>query len=386
MNRLLKLVPALVATLTLGSLSLVGAGCDGKFAGPPGGSSTGSVGVDPLFGATPFTFAPENPLITGFYDDFWFIDPGRDSDDGPGGVQGVWYADTIQAMQTAGFPGWIVKGPTVSNIEVNFANPLMLSFMSQWFRRNADGTRIRERDQFGLLVWSPKSLDICFVTAPVEQVVVAVQGGQQITYSTRRSVYPANVSPQSVMFGYTSPPANSPGAFPPPQSRYLTRNFSEIGLVLLTKLLPAGSPQLTQSLGISIDDTAGQPNKQGNENVENLGAVPQQQGGGFTSVPAPTGVFGDLYALAYKKAPVVQPNTPGRTMEEAVIEYARHLGCLHANLIAKAVGLISAEANSITDPKQVIFLNGYPYSFVQKDLDTLDKLQLPGSGRDPNIP
>lgn len=386
MRKLLNLIPAVVTSVVLGALALTGSGCgEGKFAGPPGGSSTGAIGVDPLFGATVFTFAPENPQITGFHVDYWYIDPGRDSDDGPGGVIGAWYADTIQSLRTAGFSGWIIQTGSVTNIEVNFQYPLMLSFMSQWFRRNADGSRIRERDQFGALVWSPKSLDICFVTAPVERYVIPPAPGQ-VVYYVRRNTYPSNVSLQSVIFGYTSPPPNSPGSFPPPQSRFLSNNYSEVGCVLLTKLLPAGSPQLTQALGISLDDTSGSPTKQGNENVENLGAIPQQQGGGFTSVPTPTGVFGDLYAIAFKKAPVVQPNTPGHTVEEAVIEFSRHMGALNANLVAKAIGLISSETGSIMDPKQVIFLNGYPYSFVQKDLDTLDKQLLPGSGRDPLIP
>lgn len=384
MRKMWKLVPAILMSMGLGSLALGSSGCgDGKFAGPPGGSATGQVGVDPLFGATVFTFAPENPAVTGFHDDYWYIDPGRDSDDAASGAAGAWYADTIQALQTAGFNSWIVGGTTPTNIEVNFSHPMMLSFMCQWFRRNADGSRIRERDQFGNLIWSPKSLDISLVTAPVTRQVIPVN---QVVYRVDRQVYPANVSPQSVMFGFTSPPANSPGAFPPPQSRYLVNNFSEVGVVLLTKLLPAGSPQLTQARGVSIDDTSGTPTKQGNENVENIGAVPRQQGGGFTTVPTPTGVFGDLYAIDYKNGRVVHPNTPGRTVEEAIIEYVRHFGALHANLISKAIGLISNEGGSITDSKQFILLNGYPYSFVQKDLDTMDKQLLPGSGRDPNIP
>jgi hypothetical protein len=386
MRKMWKLVPAILMSMGLGALALTNAGCgNGKFAGPPGGSSSGQVGVDPLFGATVFTFAPENPGVTGFHDDFWYIDPGRDSDDQASG-QSTYYADTIQSLQTAGFPGWIIGGNDPTNVEVNFCWPIMLSFMSQWFRRNADGSRIREHDQFGNLIWSPKSLDICLVTAPVQRFLVVVQGGTIVVYQVNRQIYPAGVSLQSVLFGYTSPPANSPGAFPSPQSRYLGRNYSEVGVVQLTKLLPAGAPQLTQARGIAIDDTSGSPTKQGNENVENMGAVPRQQGGGFTSVPTPTGCFGDLYAIDYKAGPVVHPNTPGRTIEEAVIEYARHFGALHANLISHGIGLISNEAGSITDSKQFTLLNGYPYSFVQKDLDKMDKQLLPGSGRDPSIP
>ncbi len=376
MRKLLAIFPALLLCGLAGSLALTGSGCDGKFAGPPGGSAVGTPGTEPLFGVTVFTFAVENPLITGFYNDVWYIDPGRDSDDGPGGVVGAFFADTIQALATAGFSGWLIKEQSPTHIEVNNQYPMMLSFMSQWFRRNADGTRIRERDQFGFLVWSPKSLDINFITAPVERIVTP---SGQVLYVVNRQAYPAG-SQGSVMFGWTSPPPNSPGDFPPPQSRFLNKNYSEVGLVLLTKLLPAGSPQLSQALGETIGDNTN------NENVENLGAIPQNAGGGFTAVAKPTGVFGDLYALDYKAAPVLKPTTPGHTEEEAVIEYSRHLGALHSNLIAQAVGLNSGEVGTIMDPGQVIWQNGFGYSFIQNDLNALDTMHLPGKGRDPNAP
>lgn len=376
MSKLFTIFPALLLSGVIASLALVGTGCDGKFAGPPGGSAVGTPGTEPLFGVTVFTFAVENPLITGFYNDVWYIDPGRDSDDGPAGVNGAWFADPIQALAAAGFSGYLIKEQSPTHIEVNNQYPLMISFMCQWYRRNADGTRIRERDQFGFLVWSPKSLDINFVTAPVERIVTP-QG--QVLYVVNRQAYPAGAQ-GSVMFGWTSPPPNSPGDFPPPQSRFLNKNYSECGMVLLTKLLPAGAPQLTQALGITINDNVD------NENVENLGAIPQNAGGGFTAVPTPTGVFGDLFAIDYKAAPVLQPTTPGHTEEEAVIEYSRHLGALHANLVTQAVGLNSGQVGSIMDPAQVIWQNGYGYSFVQNDLNDLDTRHLPGAGRDPNAP
>jgi hypothetical protein len=372
MRKLLTIVPSLLLIGVVASL----AGCDGKFAGPPGGSAVGSPGTDPLFGVTVFTFYAENPAVTGFYNDIWYIDPGRDSDDGPGGVTGPIFADTIQALSTAGFSGWLVKEPNTTHIEVNNQYPLMLSFMSQWFRRNANGERIRERDQFGFLVWSPKSLDINFVTAPVEFYVD--QAGRY-HFQVNRQAYPTG-SIGSVLHQWNSPPPTSPGDFPPPQSRFLNKNYSEIGLVLLTKLLPAGSPQLSQALGETIGDNIE------NENVENLGAIPLNAGGGFTPVPKPTGVFGDLYAIDYKSAPVLKPTTPGHTEEEAVIEYSRHLGALHSNLIAQAVGLNSGVVGTIMDPGQVIFQNGFGYSFIQADLAALDTTHLPGKDRDPNVP
>ncbi|MCC6464899.1 MAG: hypothetical protein IT463_06110 [Planctomycetes bacterium] len=376
MRKWMNKLPAALFAIAMGAAAVTGGGCDGKFAGPPGGSAVGSPGTEPLFGVTVFTFAVENPLITGFYNDVWFIDPGRDSDDGPSGTTGAWFADTIQALATAGFSGWLIKRQSPTHVEVNNQYPLMLSFMSQWFRRNADGTRIRERDQFGQLIWSPKSLDINFVTAPVERIVLP---SGQVLYVVNRQNYPAG-SQGSVMFGWTSPPANSPGDFPPPQSRFLNKNYSEVGLVLLTRLLPAGAPQLTQAMGVTMNDTVQ------NENVENLGAIPASAGGGWTAVAVPTGVFGDLFADAYKKAPVLKPNTPGHDEEEAVIEYSRHLGALHTNLIAQAVGLNSGVVGSLMDPGQVVWQNGYGYSFVQNDLNALDTNHLPGKGRDPNAP
>lgn len=375
MKKLLKILPALLLVGTVGGMATVGSGCEGDFAGPPGGSAVGTPGTDPLFGVTVFTFAAENPLITGFYCDVWFIDPGRDSDDGPGGVIGAWFADTIQALATANFTGFLIKEQSPTHIEVNFQYPMMLSFMSQWFRRNGDGSRVRERDQFGFLIWSPTSLDINFVTAPVQRIVLP---SGQVLYVVDRQAYPAG-SQGSVMFGWTSPPPNSPGDFPPPQSRFLNKNYSELGMVLLSKLLPAGSPQLSQSLGEPLLDAPPNPN------VENMGAIPQNAGGGFAAVASPTGVFGDEFAIDYRQAPVLQPNTPGHTEFEAVIEYSRHLGALHSNLISQGVGLNSGEVGSIMDPSQVIWQNGFGYSFVKNDLDALDTIHLPGENRDPNV-
>src|SRR5690606_33903503 len=130
--------------------------------------------------------------------------------------------------------------------------------------------------------WSSKSLAINFVTAPVE-VFVTPPPNVRVVYSVDRISYP-NGLPGSVLNGWTSPPWTQPGEFPPPQSRFLTNNFSELGMVNLTKLLPAGSPALTQSLGLPLADNAD------NENIENAGAIPIQAvvGGAFSSVQAPT--------------------------------------------------------------------------------------------------
>jgi hypothetical protein len=374
MSKLIRVAPAFILAV---ATVMIAASCDGKFAGPPGGSAIGTPGKNPLLGVTPFTFAVEDPLATGFYNDIWYIDPGRDADDGPTGQTGVWFADTIQTLGTANFSGYMTGGVTPSDIEVNHQYPLMVSFMCQWFRRNGDGSRIRERDQFGLLVWSSKSLDINFVTAPVEPIFY--NNPPRIVYEVYRPIYPNGIR-TSVLFGYTSPPPNQPGDFPPPQSRYLNRQFSELGLVLLTKLLPAGAPQLTQSLGLPLADN------EDNDNVENAGAIPQALGGGWTNVQAPTGIFGDLFALEYNRAPVIKPTTPGIEELEAVIEYSRHLGALQANVLTQMIGLASGKEGTLTDSAQVVWQNGYGYTFDQLDLDKLNEKHLPGTGRDPRPP
>lgn len=376
MSKLTRLTPALMCAAGIAVLALSGSGCDGKFAGPPGGSAIGTPGLNPLLGVTPFTFAAENPIITGFYNDIWYIDPGRDADDGPAGQTGAWFADTIQTLGTANFSGFLTNRAAPSNIEVNYQYPLMLSFMCQWFRRNGDGTRIRELDQFGYLIYSSKSLSINLITAPVEPIYY--NNPPRVVYEVDRTIYP-NASTGSVIFGYTSPPANQPGDFPPPQSRFLNRQYSEVGLVLLTKLLPAGAPQLTQSLGLPLADNSE------NENVENIGAIPQALGGGWTSVQSPTGIFGDLFALELNQAPVLKPTTPGHTELEAVIEYSRHLGALQTNVLVQMVGLSSGKAGTLTDPAQVIWQNGFGYAFDQLDLNDLSKKHLPGKGRDPHV-
>ncbi|MCC6574217.1 MAG: hypothetical protein IT462_10540 [Planctomycetes bacterium] len=387
MQKIAAALPALVLAASLGVLALAGSGCDGKFAGPPAGSVTGTPGTDPLFGVTVFTFTVENWNETGFYNDVWYIDPGLDTDDGPTG-QPNWVADTITVLQVAGMKGWITGDPAPTHIEVNNQYPLMLSFMSQWYRRNADGTRIRERDQFGQIQWSPKSLNINFLTAPVRFRQLPGNPFPIRIWDVLRSQFPAGI-PGSMIFLWNSQPHNSPGDFPSPVRQFLSKQFSEVGTVLIDALVPSGSPQLTNALGVAIQDSPGSfgnPNVLGNENTETIGTIPRNVGGGPAAVPIPTGVFGDKFAKAYRAAPVVQYDSPGHDPIEAVVEYCRHCGALHSNLICQCIGLISNEAGTIMDTKQVIFQNGYPYAFAQKDVDTMSKLLLPGKGRDPRPP
>jgi hypothetical protein len=375
MLRLTKLFPALALVAGFGMLALGGAGCDGKFAGPPGGSAIGTPGLHPLYGVTPFSFQFERPTETGFYNDVWFIDAGRDADDGPSG-RIVIIADSIDSMETATFSGFMTNGPDPRVVEGNYVYSMMVSLMSQWFRRNGDGSRILELDQFQQLVWSDKSLDINFILAPLE--VFIVEPPTRWYYAINWIIYPD--SPLGQLPGWSSPPPEQIGGTPAPQRRFMSRDYNEIGLVNVGSMLPAGSPLLTQSLGLPVPDDVP------NENVENAGAVPTEvtAGGGQWSIPsAPTGVFGDNFALAYRSAPVIKPTTPGHDEFQAAVEYARHKGALHVNLLVQMIGLGSGEEGSLTDTAQVIWQNGYGYAFVQDDLNELKGTHLPGRWRDP---
>ena len=366
-----------VLVLSLFSVLIMAGACgDGYFVGPIAGSAGGTPGLVPELGLTPTSFIYEDPLITGFHTDVWFIDPGRDSNDGPGGVRGPFYADSIQTMKFAGFSGFATNPVTASPLlpEVNLTWPVMISYMSQWYHRNSDGTRKKSLDIFGNLVWSSTSLDICFVSGDVIRIV---RPGPQIYYEVFRQVDPFQAGS---LQGWTSPNPVSPGGFPSPQQGFLASRYSEIGVVLLRALLGSGTPTVTNAMGVAISDGTDNPQ------VENMGTIPQNIGGGFTAVATPTGTFGDIFAEDYRLAPVITPFSAGHTEEEAMIEFTRHFGCLHAQLIAKAVGLNSGVKNSIMDPEQVVWQNGYAYTFIQADLDSLSKLHLPGKYRDPSQP
>lgn len=367
-----------VLVLSLFSVLIMAVACgDGYFVGPIGGSQGGTPGLVPEIGLAPTDFLLEDPLVTGFYTDVWYIDPGRDSNDGPGGVAPApFYADSIQTMKNCGFNGWQTNPITASPLtnEVNYAWPVMISYISQWYRRNSDGTRRKSLDIFGNLVWSSSSLDICFVSGPVELII---RSGPQWYYEVFRWIHPFQTTDMS---GWVAPNDASPGAFPSPQQAYNANKYSELGVVMLRDLLAAGTPTVTNALGVAIADGTDNPQ------VENMGSIPQNIGGGFTAVATPTGTFGDIFAEDYRAAPVITPFSAGHTMDEAMVEFTRHFGCLHAQLIARAVGLNSGEKNTIMDPEQVIWQNGYAYTFIQADLDDLSNLHLPGKYRDPTQP
>lgn len=372
MRRVLKYI----SFLAIFGIVVMAASCgEGYFVGPIGGSVGGPTGLVPQTGLGPTDFVNEDPTITGFYTDVWYIDPGRDSNDGPGGVLGPWFADSIQTMQFCGFTGFATNPPSANplDVEVNITWPIMLSFMSQWYHRNSDGTRIQSTDIFGGLIWSSSSLDISFVSGPVQRVVA----GGQVIYLVDRQTHPFQ---NTSLRGWSSPNPVSPGGFPSPQQGYISNRFNECGVVLLRALLSSGTPSITNALGGTISDSTDNPQ------VENLGSIPQSIGGGFTAVPDPTGTFGDIFAEDYRLAPVITPLSIGHTEQEAMIEFARHFGCLHAQLVAQAVGLNSGEVDTIMDPAQVVWQNGFAYSFIQNDLDNLSKVHLPGKLRDPSKP
>ncbi|MDC1142412.1 hypothetical protein OAU50_04925 [Planctomycetota bacterium] len=373
MRKMLKYLPVIAMVTAVTSV----AGCgEGVFVGPPGGSIVGSPGLYPTMGLTPPDFLYEDPTVTDIYNDVWYIDPGRDSNEGPGGLTTIPTADAINAMQMAGFTDFIVGGSGSAHApEVNVVWPIMLSFMSQWYHRNGDGSRKSEMDIFGQLVWSTASLDINFVTG----TVVFVPPNRGPLWEVVRSADPFAGTGQP-MSGWSAPTPASPGSFPSPQQVYSINRFSECGVVLLKTLLASGTPVVTQGLGLPITDN---PN---NDQVENMGTIPQSLGGGAAAVPNPTGTFGDVFADDYRVAPVFTPFSLGHTEDEAAIEYARHFGCVHAQLVAQAVGLNSIQINTIMDPAQVVWQNGFGYSFIQNDLDALANVHLPGRGRDPRIP
>jgi hypothetical protein len=375
MLKLAKLIPAIALVAGFGLLAFAGSGCEGKFAGPPGGSAIGTPGLNPLFGVTTYTFRFEDPTETGFYNDVWHMDSGRDADDGPSGRSTI-IADSIDAMETATFSGFVTNRPDPRVVEGNFVYAMMTSLMSQWFRRNGDGSRILELDQFGQLAWSDKSLDINIIVSPLE--VFLLQPPPTFYFTVMWFIYPD--SPFGQIPGWSSPPPEQIGGTPSPQRRFMSRDYSQIGALNIGSMLPAGSPLLTQSLGLPIPDDVE------NENVENAGAVPIEvtSGGGQWSVPsAPIGVFADNFALAYRVAPVIRPSSPGHDEFQAAVEYARHLGALHTNLLVQMIGLNSGEEGTLTDTGQVVWQNGFGYSFVQDDLNVLKGTHLPGKWRDP---
>lgn len=359
-------------------------GLDGAFVGPPQGSASGNTGLDPLIGATPFTFAPEIRNITGFTVDHWFMDPGRDSDDGPNLQLPI--ADGINTLSQAGFDAFVGSGAqaTPSIVEINFQYPLSVSFMCQWYRRLADNSRPREFDIFGREVYSSSALDISFITAPVTEQ--RDQSGLLISKVIQRQIWP-NREDFLPLANWTSPPAGEIGAFPSPRQPFSSNQFSECAIVRPNQL--AG--QLFGGLGVSL------PDDDENSHVENMGTVPDvDTQGTFRPIGQPLGLFGDNFATEYRFAPVRQPKRPDPQaippvppqslsdpdLEAALIEYSRHMAAVKANLVAQGVGVQGNKDGTIMDNSKAVWENRYEYRFEQDDFDDLANKLLPGRFRD----
>jgi|GEM_PF-2679738 len=386
-------LPLLISACGGGSSTL---GLDGKFVGPPQGSASGNRGLDPLVGATPFTFAPEDRSLTGFAVDHWFMDPGRDSNDGFAGNLPV--ADGIDALRDALFTAFVTgnrQSGSPADLEINVQYPMTVSFCCQWFFRNADNTRPTELDVFQKAVFSDSALDISLITAPVQRQYDPMSG-VLISILLPRDVYPnRDQGMGAVIFplnGWTSPPSNEPGGFPPPQDNFRANQFNEIGIVRVTSVTGSSSSLLTTGLGGALTDDKDNPR------VENLGAIPTTNAGGNAQpISQPTGVFGDNYALTYRQMPVKQPpqadpmatppipeqNINDPELEEALIEYSRHLAAVHTNLIGQCIGLSVGATGTLMDPGQAVFENRYEYRFGEEDVEKLALTALPGKFRDP---
>lgn len=387
-------LPMLISACSSGNSTL---GLDGKFVGPPQGSASGNRGLDPLVGATPFTFAPEDRSTTGYAVDHWFMDPGRDSNDGFAGNLPI--ADAIDALKDAIFTAFVTgnrQQASPAGLEVNVQYAMSVSFCCQWFFRNADNSRPTELDVFLKEVYSDSALDISLITGPVERQYDPMSG-TLISILLNRDVYPnRDLGMGAVIFplnGWTSPPPNEPGGFPPPQDNFRANQFNEIGVVRVTAVTGSSSSLLTTGLGGALTDDTDNPR------VENLGAIPQANtAGNAQPISQPTGVFGDNYALTYRQMPVKQPpvadpnatppippqNINDPELEEALIEYSRHFAAVHANLIGQCIGLSVGATGTLMDPGQAVFENRYEYRFGEDDIDKLANQCLPGKFRDPN--
>ena len=371
--------------LLCGPAALVGlfaAGCgDGAFVGPPGGSS-GSTrgGQEPLLGATMFSFYPEIEQKTGFAVDQWFLSPGQDSNDTY--TANLPQGDGIDALKDADFEEFVSGNKskqTPGYLEINTQFPITMSFLAQWFFRNADGSRPKEFDAAGREVFSPSALDISIFSAPLEEQ--RDNQGNLVSILINRLRYPnrdIGAGSNLPLKQWTSPPPTDPGqGFPSPQEVFVGQQFNELAMLRVRAVSQAAATiSGTYGGAISDDDK--------NSHVENMGSfpIPNPQTGQPTSVTKPTGVFSDNYALDYKLMPVKHPDKPpppaslsirnnDKVLEEALIEYSRHLAAVHANLIGQAVGLTQGDPGSLMDPAMVKWQNGYQYRFTSNQIDLL---------------
>lgn len=356
------------------------AACEGSFAGPPQGSGTLQNGVEPLIGANPFTFEPEMRSMTGFYVDHWFLDPSNDSDDVY--ARRAVLSDVVNTLSDLGFERFVSTGIASGaggprNAEGNVFFPMSVSFVCQYFLRLADNSRPLEYDIYGREVFSSSTLDISIITCPVDPG----SGG----------LFP-NGNPILPLYGWGSPASSEPTDYPPPQLPFANKQFSEVGII---RYLSAAATNGfgDQALGIAIGDDVRNSHVETNWTLPKVDAVTKVQ----VPLDSATGVFGDVYALTYLRAPVKQvpesrptdspPYYPSLDddpdLEAALIEAARHFAAVHANIIGQSVGLSTGASGTIMDQHMATFENGYVYRFASEDFRILSTTALPGQYRDP---
>ncbi|MCA8938654.1 MAG: hypothetical protein KDB07_02505, partial [Planctomycetes bacterium] len=155
---------------------------------------------------------------------------------------------------------------------------------------------------------------------------------------------------------WNAPPAGDPFAFPPSQQAFTSNQFSIIGLIRVrdvssgianggvggTSGQQGSGGNAALSLGAAIQD---QPS---NPNVETMLSIPARNlAGQAIAVQLPVGLFSDNYAQVYRTAPVRQPSTADPNaippvppasladpeLEDALIEYSRHMASALANIL-----------------------------------------------------
>ncbi len=399
-----------IAAIGVAALCFSLTGCNNaSFAGPPQGSGTSSRGLEPLVGANMFTFAPEMEIVTGFAVDHWFIHPDSDSNDVFAGSPVAW-GDAIDALKMAGFGAFVEavqagQAGQPNYLEVNMQFPMTMSFMCQWFFRNADNTRPKIFDIFGRQLYSDSALDISFTTAPTVQV--RQPNTQQLIAVQTNTDYPNRdlraAGTDLPLMGWTAPPFGDPSLFPPSFQTFTAAQFNRVGHIIVGSVTGglgaggAGSTPGGQAGGASgLALGASIPDSDENSRVESIMSVPStNQNGQQIQVRTPVGVFADNLAVTYRNAPVKQAPQidlnaiPPRTtvsindvdLEEALIEFSRHQAAVYTNIVGQAIGLNPSKAGTLMDPGMAIFQNRYEYRFSTDDISLMATKCLPGRFR-----
>ncbi|MCA8938757.1 MAG: hypothetical protein KDB07_03050, partial [Planctomycetes bacterium] len=102
----MKIRLAMAALLGAAAIGVGFTACGGgSFVGPPQGSTFGGR-VNPLIGASPFTFEPEVEQVTGFAVDHFFINCGADTNESFTGGN-IPIADGINALADAEYEQFV---------------------------------------------------------------------------------------------------------------------------------------------------------------------------------------------------------------------------------------------------------------------------------------